>query len=443
MEMTTWIFLALSIVVSTIYTVESCALSPDDPPDFKFEKSCRLHRIDTKGGSLEYDPFPNDQGIGDCYAQAAALVETAALHQKGFKASALYVGTQYVLKDPLTVTKGFTGSSETSAIDGGNVQQALYASYIAGGICPRSAIEDVIDRWSSDAADGIPQSEKRRVKYRAFVNLIFKSGSNIYAKLNHSPEHKITAADIHSVYNDLKAEWLDFGITRDLPQSLLPTEDKFAKMIDASDYKNASRQAVSSGDGIRWFSAQFTAKFVSNSCPKQIQARALPIKRIVSLWNTAGKEERVGTGVQIKREQFNRKTFDELFHYFDEDPSVVLPVSVSMCAGNFDFPKKHLKLKTLGCSDKSGHGVNIVGAVNCDGERQFLLRNSWGTEWCKSMPGIQCERRGGKLTGQAWVTEEWLSNTSFGLGYTIHKRDSRVLENQAGFSLGNSATTAQ
>jgi hypothetical protein len=87
------------------------------------------------------------------------------------------------------------------------------------------------------------------------------------------------------------------------------------------------------------------------------------------------------------------------------------PVVIEYCA---NFIQKNGNANFVGVSDAqncAGHESVVIGQrMNDDGECEFLLRNSWGNDWCPpDLPFVsECEK------GQIWISADRLDSQIYG-----------------------------
>ena len=93
------------------------------------------------------------------------------------------------------------------------------------------------------------------------------------------------------------------------------------------------------------------------------------------------------------------------------------PVGIEYCANLYkESAAKHFPGVARGHKNLNqchAHASIVIGRKkDKDGKCKFLVRNSWGKDWCPNVDGIECDEKQG---GQVWIEEKHLGRFMLGI----------------------------
>ncbi len=298
------------------------------PPSDPNCRSVDLHR--GKSSPLRTIPVQDQNGTGICYAEVASLLVD-------YERALIGENIKNDLTDPVYLAWAYNYQNAwigNDTLSGGYALATLQATRDAGGVCTQADVTFALSALKAD----IQISHAQLLK---ILNELFMSRSVLAPP---SVSHYVATSTVLDKAN-LNPHW----------------------GIDACSVRTVSKEILDFATDLRDNAATEVLETLFANC--QSVRRQIPVPKLI--------RHEYGTDLEIKS-------------YVDQGMDAHFPVSISLCANVLDdLPYRGLNGSTIslrgakynireGCRS---HAVAVTARRPTSSGCQYLVRNSWGSQW--------------------------------------------------------------
>lgn len=332
-----------------------------------------------------------DQGrYGSCYAYSAADLMSYGINKRNKydQISALGVAIKFGLKydSEKLLDSSDSNLNEAGGMLGGGIADAINAANEFGA-CKEAFVPswDMSDRPNSKKPDSSIE-----LKYQELIALWRKRQGHTPDECTTSLKSAISNSNMKSL-DQLSIEANFQLVLEQLRPQLIQYHQKKFRIAKEAEYKKVKPEITTSELNalIEPQIIEFTHRF--NETLKKKGAAALCERSLSSMLNQLfscesemeefpnwkSKSEKIHDVVKDKKDDSFKAKFNQ---YMNEAAEKKLPVGITYdMSGMIKHPKRNREML---------HASIIVGRLMVDGKCQYIVRNSWGTDWPINDDGV-------------------------------------------------------